>query len=429
MDKIEKTYDIALWLDEWLIEQMNVGADVAVYAKLFILIAALVLICATVWFLARKVILYVVEGFLLKTKVTWDDKLVENRVFGKLAHIVPALVVNYAAPYVFGDFDAIIPFVIRITDVFIIAVIAWSISSVLTSLKDIFEDIKQFKGKPIASYIQLAKIIVYFIGGVLILSFTFGKNPFYFLSAMGAMTAVILLIFKDTILGFVASIQISAYDMVRVGDWISMPKYEADGDVLSVNLNTVKVQNWDKTITTIPTYAFISDSFKNWRGMSDSGGRRIKRGIRIKISSIKFCDENMVNRMKKLHLISDYVAQREEEIKQFNATHKIDKSSLVNGRHLTNVGIFRVYAESYIKRHPKINTEMTTMVRQLEPTEKGLPLEVYCFSSDKEWVSYEGIISDIFDHLFAAIPEFDLDVFEAPTGKDFVSIASSAKPS
>lgn len=410
-------------------ESMGLDYEIAIWVKLPILLIGLIIICTIVWIIAKKVILSGLNSFFMKTKVTWDDHLVENRVFDKLAHIVPALVVNFAAPYVFGDFPQAVPVVIVLTDIFIIGVIIWSVNSVITSLSDILGSIEQLKDKPIVSYAQLIKIIVYFIGGILILSLAFGKNPFYFLSAMGAMTAVILLIFKDTILGFVASIQMSVYDMVRVGDWVSMPKYEADGDVVSINLNTVKVQNWDRTITTIPTYAFISDSFKNWRGMSDSGGRRIKRAIRIKISSIRFCDENLVERFKKLHLISEYVQEKESEIKEYNFTHKIDKTSLVNGRHLTNVGIFRIYAERYILNHPKINTQMTTMVRQLEATETGLPIEIYCFSADKAWVKYEQIMSDIFDHLFAALPEFDLEVFEEPTGKDFSQFLKAAKNS
>jgi miniconductance mechanosensitive channel len=419
---MEDKYNIALWLDKWLEHTVGLEHEIVIYVKLPILLIGLIVICTLVWIISKKLILNTLNNIFLKTKITWDDKLVENRVFDKLAHIIPALVVNYAAPYVFGDFPDLIPFVIIITDIFIVGIVVWSVNSVLSSLRDILLTINQLKDKPIASYIQLVKIIVYFIGGILILSLAFGKNPFYFLSAMGAMTAVILLIFKDTILGFVASIQMSVYDMVRVGDWVSMPKYEADGDVVSINLNTVKVQNWDKTITTIPTYAFISDSFKNWRGMTDAGGRRIKRSIKIKICSIKFCDEQLVNRFKKLHLIHDYINQRSEEIDQYNLSHHIDKSSLVNGRHLTNVGVFRVYAENYIRNHPKIHQGMTIMVRQLEPTEKGLPIEIYCFSAEIGWVAYEGIMADIFDHLLAAIPEFDLEVFEEPTGRDFMKL-------
>jgi miniconductance mechanosensitive channel len=241
---------------------------------------------------------------------------------------------------------------------------------------------------------------------------------------MGAMTAILLLIFKDTILGFVASIQMSVYDMVRVGDWIAMPKYDADGDVMSINLSTVKVQNWDKTITTIPTYAFITDSFKNWRGMSNSGGRRIKRAIYLKVSSFCFCDNEMLEQFKQYTLIRDYILQKEIEIKKSNSSLIDNESNPVNIKSLTNIGVFRVYAENYLLSNPKINTEMTTMVRQLDPTSQGMPLEIYCFTYEKEWGKHEVIKSDIFDHLLTITSQFQLEVFEEPTGRDFRNIGS-----
>ena len=233
------------------------------------------------------------------------------------------------------------------------------------------------------------------------------------------MAAILLLVFKDSILGFVASIQLSGNDMVRVGDWVTVSNYGADGDVIEINLTTIKVQNFDKTITTIPTYAFISDAFTNWRGMEDSAGRRIKRALNIKIDSIKFCSPEMLERFKKYHLITNFIEEKQNIISEFNKKHDVDKSELINGRHLTNVGLFRIYVEEYLKYNPNINSEMTCMVRQLKPNEYGLPIEIYAFSKNKEWTKYEAIMADIFDHLFAATSNFELEIFERPSGKDF----------
>lgn len=424
---MERSYNFARWLNRWLKEELHLEGQWVGYIKLAILLVVLFILSALVWWLTKRVMVTVLHRIFKKTKATWDDKLIERGVFDKLAHIAPAIVVNFAAPYVFGDFPSLIPAVMVITDLFIIAVVIWSINAMLTALADILSETKVFKDKPVASYAQLGKIIVFLVGGVLIFSLLIGKSPLTILGAMGAMTAVLLLIFKDSIMGFVASIQISVYDMVRVGDWISMPKFDADGDVIAINLTTVMVQNWDRTITSIPTYALISDSFKNWRGMSNSGGRRIKRAVLIKISSIRFVDEELLNRFRKFQRLNDFLDRREAEIAAYNKEHGVDKSELVNGRHMTNIGVFRQYVLRYLEMHPKLNHEMTTMVRQLDPTEKGLPLEIYCFSSDKNWVTYEGIISDIFDHLFASIPSFDLEVFEIPTGKDFQSMISAAR--
>lgn len=424
---MEDQYNIVRWLDNWFMNALDVNQQMALYLKLFTLLVALIIICFIGWYVAKRVIVVTINRIFLKTKVTWDDELVAQGVFDKFAHIVPAIIVNIAAPYVFGDFPELIPTVMIVTDIYIIAIIIWSVNSVVSSLVRIFSTVDVLKDKPLASYSQLIKIIVFLIGGVLIFSMLLGQSPLAFLGAMGAATAVILLIFKDAILGFVASIQMSVYDMIRVGDWVSMPKYDADGDVIAINLTTVMVQNWDKTITTIPAHAFLADSFKNWRGMSDSGGRRIKRALHIKISSIRFCDEELIRNFKKIHLLKDFIERRQKEIDDYNKNNDVDESVLINGRRMTNVGVFRNYARNFLAANPNLNQEMTLMVRQLDPTEKGLPLEIYCFSSDKNWVNYEGIISDIFDHLLAAIPAFDLEIFEAPTGKDFAALAKISK--
>lgn len=424
---MEDQYNIVRWLDDWFVNALDVNQEVALYLKLFTLLVVMIIICFIGWYIAKRLIVASLNRLFLKTKVTWDDELVAQGVFDKFAHIVPAIIVNIAAPYVFGDFPDLIPIVKVATDIYIIAIIIWSVNSVVSSLVRIFSTVDVLKDKPLTSYSQLIKIIVFLIGGVLIFSMLLGQSPLAFLGAMGAATAVILLIFKDAILGFVASIQMSVYDMIRVGDWVSMPKYDADGDVIAINLTTVMVQNWDKTITTIPAHAFLADSFKNWRGMSNSGGRRIKRALHVKISSIRFCDEELIRNFKKIHLLKDFIESRQKEIDEYNKNNEVDESVLINGRRMTNVGVFRNYARNFLAANPKLNQEMTLMVRQLDPTEKGLPLEIYCFSSDKNWVNYEGIISDIFDHLLAAIPAFDLEIFEAPTGKDFATLAKISK--
>jgi miniconductance mechanosensitive channel len=255
----------------------------------------------------------------------------------------------------------------------------------------------------------------------------FGKNPGFFLGGLGAFTAVIMLIFKDSILGFVAGIQLTRNDMVRIGDWIEMPKYNADGDVIDVSLNTVKVQNWDKTIATIPTYVLMTDSFRNWRGMADSGGRRIKRALYIDMNSIKFCTEQMLDRFARFEFIRDYIDRKRKEVADYNVENHVDDSQLVNGRRLTNVGTFRAYVEAYLRNHPKVHQDMTFLIRQLAPTEHGLPLEIYVFSNDQVWANYEAIQSDIFDHVLAVVPQFDLRVFQTPSGMDLVDLAKQVK--
>ena len=295
--------------------------------------------------------------------------------------------------------------------------------SFLNSVTDIYNNYEISRQKPIKGYIQIIKIITYIFVAIFVIATLMGRSPWVLLSGLGAMTAILLLIFKDSILGLVAGVQLSVNDMVRIGDWIEMPKYGADGDVIDVSLNTVKVQNWDKTISTIPAYALISDSFKNWRGMSESGGRRIKRAVNIDMASIKFCDAEMLERFQKIQFIKDYIEKKKDELAQHNKKLNIDTSTLVNGRHMTNIGTFRAYIQAYLKNHPKIHQNMTFLIRQLKPTEHGLPIEIYVFSNDQNWVNYEGIQADIFDHILAVVPEFDLRVFQSPTGHDIGQLA------
>jgi miniconductance mechanosensitive channel len=307
----------------------------------------------------------------------------------------------------------------RFSMVFFVIAGIWILDSVLLAVREIYSSSQIASRRPIRGYIDAIKIIAYVMAGIFIISILTDKSPWGILSILGGFTVVLMLIFKDTILGFVASIQLSGHDMVRVGDWIEMPKYGADGDVIDVTIHTVKVRNWDKTITTIPTYGLVTDAFKNWRGMSESGGRRIKRSLNIDMSSIKFCTDEMLESFEKFALLKEYLQQKKEEISAYNAEHDVDDSQLINGRHQTNIGVFRAYIVAYLKNHPKIHQSMTFLVRHLEPTPYGLPVQIYVFSNDQAWANYEAIQADIFDHLLAALPKFDLRVFQNPTGYDF----------
>lgn len=366
-------------------------------------------------FVTRKFLLAGVTYFVSRSKTQWDDFLLKRKVFTRLSHLAPAIVIYFTA-YLFAPFDEVLQ---RFSNIYMILAGLLAVMAFLSAVVDIYDGYDISRNKPIKGYVQVVKIILSAAVGVTVFAAVLGKSPWYFLSGLGAMTAVLIIVFKDSILGLVAGIQLSANDMVGIGDWIEMPKYGADGDVVDVTLNTVKVQNWDKTITTIPAYALISDSFKNWRGMSESGGRRIKRSISIDMDSIRFCTPEMLDRFETFGVISDYIKTKRAEIEEFNSRLDADTSVVVNRRNLTNVGTFRAYIESYMRSHPKIHQSMTFLVRQLPPGEHGLPIEIYVFSNDQDWVNYEGIQSDIFDHLLAVVPMFDLAVFQNPSGSDF----------
>lgn len=368
--------------------------------------------------LTRKVLIDLFSKFAAKTKTQFDDFLLVNKVTHYVGHVITVIIFKFFIPIVFVAFPDWALLLLKVTDVYLVLLVVWIVRAVLRAVRDYLRTIENFRDKPIESYTQVIVIVVYFIASILIFSELTGKSVWTFITALGAASAVLLLIFKDTILGFVASIQVSINDMVRIGDWITMEKFGADGDVIEINLTTVKVQNFDKTITTIPTYSLISDSFKNWRGMSQAGGRRIKRSIYVKISSIRFLTEAEVEDMTKVQLLTSYIHHRSKDIREHNERNEIDKSVLINGRNLTNIGLFRKYVDQYISNHPAIHKEMTLMTRQLAPTEKGLPIEIYTFSADVRWVNYEHIMADIFDHLISAIPYFKLEVFELPSSGD-----------
>ena len=406
----------------WLVEQ-GVPEGIAGWLSWLGVAVALALLAVVANFVAKGALMTTVRYFVRKTPTKWDDALMRRHVFTRLSHLAPALVIYYGA-VLFGTTPALV--IQRLAVAYILLAGLYTLFAFLSAVADIYETFDVSKRKPIKSYIQIVKIVAAVLVGLITLATLLNQEVGWLLGGFGAMTAVVLLVFKDSILGLVASIQLSANDMVRIGDWVEMPKYGADGDVIDVSLNTVKIRNWDKTISTIPAYALISDSFKNWRGMSESGGRRIKRSINIDIGSIRFCSEEMLDRYQKYHLITDYVKSRRKEIAEYNREHDVDTALLVNGRSMTNVGTFRAYAVAYLRSHPKIHQAMTFLLRQLPPGEHGLPLEVYVFCNDQEWASYEAIQADIFDHFLAAIPTFDLRVFQRPSGSDLRRLTSDA---
>ncbi|NRA91357.1 MAG: mechanosensitive ion channel family protein [Psychroserpens sp.] len=363
----------------------------------------------------RRIIIKFSETLSKRTKTSFDDLLVSNRAPRRIAHLVPLILTINLFPLVFHDFPHFEKYVLMLLKVYGIILTIWIIRSILNTLESYFKTLPRLKDKPIDSYIQVAMLFIWTIGIASILAILINLSFLKFFTTLGAASAIVLLIFKDTILGFVASIQVAINDSVRIGDWITMEKYGADGSVIEITLNTVKVQNWDMTITIIPTFALISDSYKNWRGMQDSGGRRIKRAILLRAKSIRYLTEADIAKLKSIQLIANYLDTRQKDISAFNEKTHADKTTLINGRNFTNIGIFRKYLQTYIEKHSGINKDMTIMVRQLAPTPEGVPLEIYCFSSDKRWVNYEYIMSDIFDHALAAVSYFDLEVFEYPT--------------
>jgi len=393
----------------------------ATYVNMFALLLALFIIVFIVDFIVRKILLSMFMAFSKRTKSNFDDILVQNKLPRNIAHIIPLLFALELIPTVFSDFDYFENIVEKSLQVFAIVLTLWIVRSLLNSLNDYFQTLPRLSDKPIKSYIQVFMIFAWAVGVLSAFAIITGIPFLKFLTGLGAASAVILLIFRDTILGFVASIQVSINNMVHIGDWITFEKYGADGDVIEISLATVKVQNFDKTITTIPTYALISDSFKNWRGMVNSDGRRIKRALNIKQNSVKYLTKEDINELKKIQLIEAYLDKRQSDIETYNVEKNIDKSLMLNGRNLTNLGVFRKYIEEYLKHHSAINKDMMIMARQLAPTSQGIPLEVYAFSSDKRWENYEYIMADIFDHAIAAVPYFDLEIFELPSNSSFLN--------
>ena len=385
------------------------------------ILGILAILSLVAFWITEKIIIKLLTKMLQKTSTQMDDILIKHNVFKRLTYVVPALIFYnfaYAAPQ--------FTIMIQRTSLTLMAISGLMvINSFLNALNDIYKKTKYHERLDINSYLQITKLIINILGSVVIMGIIINKDTTLLLSGLGAMTAVVMLIFKDTILSLVASVQISSNDLFKVGDWVEAPQFGADGDVVDIGLHTVKIQNWDKTISVIPTHKLIDSTFKNWRGMSESGGRRIKRSLFIDINSISLCSSETLEEYKKFELISEYIDRKQKEVSEHNQANNIDTSELINGRRLTNIGTFRAYIEAYLKNNSLIHKEMTFLVRQLDPTEKGLPMQIYVFSNDIDWVRYEGIQSNIFDHLLAVVPEFGLRIFQNPTGKDFGTIGKS----
>lgn len=383
-------------------------------------VVAVLLVAYLAEVVTRRRILKLVSLLIKRSQYRWDDVLYQHRVFERLSHVVPGIVVYFGVQLVPGLAADVETFVQRLAAAFIVAVVALTMGAFLSATNDIYQQFEISKTRPIKGYLQVIKIVVYVLGTVVVVATLMDKNPLIFVSGIGAMTAVLMLVFRDTILSLVASVQIASNDMIRVGDWVEMPKLNADGDVIDIALHTVKIRNFDNTITTVPTSKFIDESFKNWRGMSESGARRIKRSIYIDKSTIRFLTDEEVNRFKRFKLLEDYVEKKQEEIRAFNESLG-GSGEDVNWRRMTNIGTLRAYIVNYLRNHPKIDQSRTLLVRQLAPTPHGLPIELYVFSNDTKWVAYEGIQADIFDHIIALLPEFGLRLFQHPTGADWIA--------
>ncbi len=404
-----------------LLKKMDLGETISSYLSLAINIFILSVLAYVIYLIFSYILVRTIIILARKTKTKFDDLLVSNNTAKYIAHLIPLLFIYKSVPIILENFVYWESIFGKLVEIYIVLLSLWIIKTIFNALRDHLKQNPRYSDKPIDSYIQVIMIVLWIFAFIFVVSKIFDVKTGTMLGTFGAVSAIIILIFRDTILGFVASVQVSLNDMVRIGDWITFDKFGADGDVIEINLATVKVRNFDNTTTTIPTYSMISDSFRNWRGMLNSDGRRIKRHILIKASSIRFLDVNELQDLKKIQLISNYINLRQTEIDKFNKTHQVDKSVLINGRNMTNFGVFRKYITQYLSQYPGLNKDMILLCRQLQPTPQGVPLEIYTFSNDKRFENYEYIMADIFDHVFASIRYFDLEIYEMPSGKnDFV---------
>ncbi len=422
-EKIDLNKDIfesvTIYLKDWLTQiglTDHTSKIIADYSG-FLLVLAFALI---VFYIVKFIAVRWIHRIASKSSSNWDDAFVQRKVFKRLAYIVPALIIYSSAPYVIPDYPVTLGIVQLLIRIYLVTVLVIVLNSVLNAAHDIYSSYEISKTRPIKGFIQVARIVLIILYIIVLITVLFlrGKG-FGWIAGLGAFSAVLLLVFKDPILGFAGGIQLATNDMLRIGDWIEMPKYNADGEVVDITITTVKVQNWDKTITTIPTYYLVSDSYKNWRGMQESGARRIRRHILIDLNSIRFCTKEMLDRFSQYEHVADYVRQTEEDIRAYNESRSVNPEVLINGKRQTNIGVFRAYLTGYLKNNPNLHQDMSLMVRQLQPTETGLPLEIYAFSKEQSWEAYEGIVSDIFDHVLAGIGFFDLKLFQNPSGSDF----------
>ena len=396
--------------------KMNLSEGLAEAINMLCLLLILIVVLWITDFITRKILVQAFTNFAKQSSTDFDNLLVEHKSPRNIAHVVPLLITIQFFPIVFYDYPHFEKPIETLLKLYTVFLFIWIIRSILKTFESYFQRLKRFKDKPISSYIQVVMIILWVLGIAVAVVIVTNISLIKFFTTLGAASAVMILIFKDTILGFVASIQFAVNDTIRIGDWITMQKFGADGDVIAINLNNVQVQNFDKTITIIPTYAFISDAYTNWRGMENSGGRRIKRSLIIKANSVKYLSVEDINTIKNIDLIANYIDSRQHDIDTYNKKVNANKKILINGRNLTNLGVFRKYAQEYVTNHSAINDDMTIMIRQLAPSSKGIPLEIYAFSSDKRWANYEYIMADIFDHLIAATPYFKLEIFEDVSG-------------
>lgn len=388
----------------------------------FIVFVLLLLVAFGVDFICRIILLRVVAALVKRTRVTWDDILFDHSVLVHLSRMVAPLVLSITLPMAFDGVQSMtLTLIGRLCHILILVTFLSFVNSLLKAIYTVYSAQERFRDRPLKGLLQTVQVALWFVGGIVIIALLIDKSPLSLLAGLGASAAVLMLIFKDSIMGVVSGVQLSANDMLKVGDWIAMPKYGADGTVIEVTLNTVKVRNWDNTITTIPPYLLVSDSFQNWRGMTESGGRRVKRSVNIDMNSVRFCTPQMLDKYRRIKLLADYIDQTEQVIKAYNAEQEIDNSVLVNGRRQTNLGVFRAYLSAYLHNLPGVRDDMTLLVRHLQPTDHGIPIELYFFTRTTEWGAYEKIQADVFDHLLAIVPEFDLRVFQSPTGADFNS--------
>lgn len=413
------------------IDQILIGWGVSPQAAMavdeFIAFALILLLAFVADAICRKVLLKVIARIVKQTKATWDDILFDHSVMVHLSRMVAPVIIYLCIPIAFAGSTAM-AFVQRLCLIYIIVTFLSFVNSFLKAAYTVYSEMESLRGRPLKGLLQTLQVLLWFIGGIVVVSVLIGQSPLTLLAGLGASAAILMLVFKDSIMGFVSGVQLSANDMLKVGDWITMPKYGANGYVIEVTLNTVKVRNFDNTITTIPPYLLVSDSFQNWRGMRESGGRRVKRSINIDMTSVRFCTPEMLEKFRKINLLKDYIDQTEEVVRVYNEENHIDNEVLVNGRRQTNLGVFRAYLTAYLKSLPVVNTELNCMVRHLQPTDHGLPVELYFFSNVKDWIPYEAVQADVFDHVLAIIPEFDLRVFQSPSGADFRRLNGSGQP-
>ena len=411
------------WATDWLANK-NINPEWIEWISLGIDLIILIVISLLADFLSRRILISVIHAAVKRSKATWDDYFFEQRVFKNLAHLVPAGIVYQSLPYVFNDVPAVIPFLEKIIVIYFLVLMVSLINRTLRALENWLSQNDKYTNTPIRTISQVMRLLAFFGTAIALISLLTGTSAGSVLGAFAGTTAILILVFQDSIKGLLANFQIHMYDLVKVGDWVTFSKYGVDGDVLSIDLTTVKVKNFDKTISTVPAIAFVSESFVNWRGMDDSGARRIKRNINIDITSIRHLDQGLSDALKEIDLIRLFMEKRQDEIDDVNTSRNIAGASLLNGRRQTNIGLYRRYIEFYLERYPNIHTDHMSMVRQLQPTTEGIPVEVYCFTTTTEWNEYENIMSDIFDHLYAATRHFDLALFQKPTGADIRSLRS-----